>query len=119
MPGIRRLSLLLIFLATPAHAQLRDLCPERPGLDTPPCIVDAGHLQVETGLADWTRDRTPDQRSTTVTLGETELRYGIDSDTEIRASWSGYISQRVIDRLSGESSHASGAGDLSLGFKRA
>jgi hypothetical protein len=119
MPGLRYLTLLAALMTTPAQAQLRDLCPERPGLDTPPCIVDSGHLQIETGLADWTRDQTKDQRSTILTLGDSELRYGLDSRTELRAAWTAYIWQHDVDRLSGARSHASGAGDLSLGIKRA
>lgn len=113
------LALPLFLIATPVQAQLRDLCPERPGLDTPPCIVDAGHWQVEIGLADVTRDKSGGQRSATVTLGDTELRYGIDSGTEIRASWAAYTWQHDHDRISGERSHASGTGDISLGVKRA
>ena len=45
------LAVAALLAATPALAddQLRELCSERPGLNTPPCIVDKGHLQVEVG----------------------------------------------------------------------
>jgi hypothetical protein len=109
-----------LFLApATAHAQLRDLCPERPGLDTPPCIVDKRHIQIETGLADWTRDRDPSQSTTTLSLGDTELRYGITDTTEIRASWTAFTRQSVHDRISGDRNHATGVGDLGLSIKHA
>ncbi|WP_313807755.1 transporter [Sphingobium sp.] len=117
-----RIALLLLSLAlfpATAHAQLRDLCPERPGLDTPPCIVDKGHFQIEMGLVDVTRDQTAERRSTTITLGDAELRYGLDNRTEIRASWASYSWRRDLDRLGGGRNHISGIGDLSLGLKHA
>src|SRR5262249_7615693 len=63
MSNNHRLSAAL-FLAlassAPAAADgLRDLCTDRPGLGTPPCIVDRGHLIVETGIADWTHTSDP------------------------------------------------------------
>ncbi|NWM25056.1 transporter, partial [Escherichia coli] len=46
-----------------AQAQdLRPLCPDRPGLDTPACTVDQGHFIVESGLVDWSLDRSSAQR---------------------------------------------------------
>ena len=116
---LRTLPFLLALLASPAQAQLRDFCPERPGLDTPPCILDKGHWQVEIDLADLARDKTPERKTTSVTLGDTEWRYGLDGNTELRAAWTAYLWRRDIDRLSGGRSHASGMGDLSLGLKRA
>ncbi|WP_150290765.1 transporter [Sphingobium estronivorans] len=109
----------LALLPATAQAQLRDFCPERPGLDTPPCIVDKGHFQIEMGLADWTRDRSAGQSTTTVSLGDTELRYGLDDSTEIRANWTAYTRQREHDRVGGERSQFSGVGDLGFSIKHA
>lgn len=113
-----RLFWTLALIAAPAHAELRDLCPERPGLDTPPCILDKGHIQIETGLADLSRDVTAGAKSTTIAIGEAELRYGLDEKTEIRASWTAYIGQREFDRTSGQHSRDSGIGDVTIGLKR-
>ncbi|PJG47705.1 hypothetical protein CAF53_05190 [Sphingobium sp. LB126] len=109
----------MALLPTAVRAQLRDLCPERPGLDTPPCILDKGHVQIEMGLADWTRDRDAAQSTTTLSLGDTEWRYGLDGNTELRASWTAFIRQSEHDRISGDRNHASGTGDLSVGVKHA
>ena len=32
---------------------LRPLCADRPGKATPPCILDAGHTQLEVGVVDF------------------------------------------------------------------
>ena len=60
------LPLLFCASATIAHAdQLRDLCPDRPGLGTPACTVDKGRVLLEVGLADWTRDDSGGTRTDT------------------------------------------------------
>ncbi len=108
---------LIALLATPATAQLRDYCPERPGLDTPPCIVDHGHVSVETALADWTRDDQPDMRTDTVLIGQTVVRFGVTEWAEARAEWTPYGHQRTRDKASGMVDRAGGIGDVTLGVK--
>jgi len=89
-----------------AQAQaLRDFCADRPGKATPACIVDRGHLQLETGLADVSLQPGPDS----YLLGQTELRFGVSPRTELEAAWTPF-------------SHGdgrSGVGDLSFGFRTA
>lgn len=88
-----------------AEGALRDFCADRPGKATPACILDAGHLQLETGLADASLDRGPDS----YLLGQTELRFGAARRTELEAAWTPF-------------SHGdgrSGVGDLSLGVRTA
>ena len=41
--------------ASPAVAEQRDFCAERPGQTTPPCTLSPGTLMIETGLIDWSR----------------------------------------------------------------
>ncbi|MEO7277703.1 MAG: hypothetical protein ABIW33_06750, partial [Sphingomicrobium sp.] len=43
----------LLFAGACASAADPPICAARPGSSTPPCTVPAGHLQVETGFADW------------------------------------------------------------------
>ena len=97
------LAVAAILVATPALAddQLRELCSERPGLNTPPCIVDQGHLQVEVGLGDWTLDKQPDSRTDTIAAGDVALRYGVTDSTELRLGWTSYTHVRERDRASG------------------
>ncbi|TMA36248.1 MAG: transporter [Deltaproteobacteria bacterium] len=107
-----------IFAALAAAAQEpRGLCADRPGLATPPCTVDAGHLQVETGISDWTRELGSAERSDAVTVGETELRYGVTDAIEARVGWTPYGWVRTRDRIAGETDERSGVGDVTLGAK--
>lgn len=126
---------ILALIATPAAAQdqntpeeiaqdsthrptLRDLCSDRPGLNTPACTVDPGRLQVELGLGDWTLDRQPDQRNDRVEAGDIVLRYGVTPTTEVRLGWTAYGHVRTRDRISGAVETAGGVGDVTLGIKQ-
>src|SRR5436190_17125149 len=78
------LPVLMLSLAAPAAAQeLRPFCSERPGKATPPCILDAGHAQLEVGLADAVVQRGPDA----YTVGATELRLGVSRRAEVELGW--------------------------------
>ncbi len=99
--------LVLLFAATAAKAQaLRPFCAERPGKATPPCILDAGHLQLEVGLANAAfRSGAGD----VLAFGVTELRYGIASRLEAEASWAPWIVARPKT-----AAQVTGVGDLTL-----
>lgn len=109
---------LLLLLAAPAVAQGRDLCPERPGLDTPPCVLDAGRVQIEAAAAGWTRETSAGSRSDTLVAGEFLLRYGLDDRTEARLDWAPYGHVRTRDRLTGAVERQDGTGDVTLSIKR-
>lgn len=101
--------------ALPARAEgLRDFCADRPGKATPPCILDVGHLQIETGLADAVFRRSAGIHDTTYTLGASELRVGLTPRLEAEAAWAPLIVDH--DRALG---HRSGSGDLTLGLRGA
>lgn len=100
-----------------AAAQQRDLCPERPGLNTPACIVDRGKVMVETGLIDWTLDRQPDSRTDTILIADTLVRVGVTDTVEARIGWTPYGHQRTRDRASGTVDRSGQSGDVSLGMK--
>ncbi len=115
---MKRLAAALIALtATPAVAQQRDYCPERPGINTPACIVDKGHVSVETAVVDWTLDRQPDSRTDTVLIGDTMVRLGVTDSVEARIGWTPYGHQRTRDRQSGAIDRVGQTGDVSLGLK--
>lgn len=109
-----------LMAATPAWADgaLRDLCSERPGLDTPACTVDPGHLQIEVGLGDWTLDQQPDSRTDTILAGDISARYGVGGNTEIRLGWTAYGHSRTRDYATGTIERISGAGDVTIGLKQ-
>ncbi len=70
-------ALLALAAATPAAAQDREFCPERPGLETQACIVDRGRVTIESSLIDWTRDRQSDGVTDTILVGDTLVRVGV------------------------------------------
>ncbi len=113
------LAVLLPFLALLGGqaARASDYCPDRPGIDTPPCTIDRGHLSVEASLADWTHANDPDSTVDTLLLGDLALRYGIGERTEARLAWTPYGHVRIRDRASGDVASASGSGDVTLGIK--
>jgi len=100
------------------HPALRDLCSDRPGLDTPACTVDPGRLQVEVGLGDWTLDNQADQRTDTITAGDVLVRYGVTATTEVRLGWTAFGHVRSRDTTSGMIDTAQGVGDVTLGVKQ-
>ncbi len=103
-------------LAMPAGAA--DLCPDRPGNATPPCIVDQGHLQVETGIIDWTHDRRDGVASDGIAYAATELRYGLTSTLEVELGWSPFNTSTVTDHHSGVRQHAQGVGDVTFSLRQ-
>ena len=108
-----------LLTASAAFAEEREFCPERPGLGTPACVLDKGKLQAELGIADWTLDRQPDERTDDIVAGDLLLRYGIGPSTELRVGWTAFGHERVRDRTTGAVSHGSGIGDVTLGVKQA
>jgi hypothetical protein len=100
-----------------ASAQMRDLCPDRPGKGTPSCILDAGHLELEVGVADAIHDDADGVKSDTLALGRFELRLGLTSMMETEVSWTPFVTTRT--RLAGAAaSRDTGVGDVTLSIRR-
>ena len=112
---MRALLPLLALFAAPAMAEERDYCPERPGLNTPPCIIDKGHVSVETSLADWTLDKQGGDRTDTVLIGDTKLRLGLTDRVEAQLGWTPY--GIVRERMGDAVDRTTGVGDVTLGLK--
>ena len=110
-------ALLALATATPAAAQEREFCPERPGLETQTCIVDRGRVLVESSLADWTRDRQSDGTTDTVLIGDTLVRVGVTDRLELRAGWQLFGHQRTRDATTGAIDRADRVGDAVVGLK--
>ena len=109
-----------LLIAGPAFAEdtLRDLCAERPGLDTPACTVDPGHVQVEFGLGDWTLDKQLSSRTDAIVAGDISARYGLGESTEVRFGWVAYGHHRTRDAATGAIDRVSGTGDVTFGLKQ-
>lgn len=114
----RILVLSLMAIAAPAQAELRDFCASRPGLGTPACTVDPGHVMIETGLADWTLDNTPDARTDTLIVANTTVRVGVGEATEVQLGWAPYGHVRTRDKATGLVTRDSGIGDVTFGVRQ-
>ena len=116
---IKRLPLLALAafaaIGTAQAQDLRPLCPDRPGLDTPACTIDQGHLLVEMGTLDWSLDKSPGQRTDSFTFGDLLLRYGVTQNTEVQLGWTALGAVRT--RESGMVTHSSGTGDMTLAVR--
>ncbi|MDB5684475.1 MAG: hypothetical protein JWM75_2173 [Sphingomonas bacterium] len=114
-------ALAVIVLPCPAAAQpassLRELCAERPGKDTPSCIVDAGHLLVETGLASVSRDRDGPMETLRSAFGEVLARLGVTDHSEVQLGFTPLGVVRIKDRSTGLQRTVHGPGDLTGAFK--
>lgn len=114
---MRRLAVALLFLPTAAFAEDRDYCPARPGLGTPACTIAPGHVSVEIGLADWTRDDSADARQDTIVIGDTLVRIGLTDSVEAQVGWTAFGHDRTRDKQTGAVSSTGRIGDAMLGLK--
>ncbi|HEY1505140.1 MAG TPA: transporter, partial [Stellaceae bacterium] len=109
-----------LFNPTPTAA-LRDMDTDRPNVTNTPHTIDAGHVQIETGLYDWTRfhDRTHggDTVTDAVTLGHINARLGVTNDLEVNATIDSYDRVKTIDNSAGQTTRANGFGDTVIGGK--
>ena len=104
------LTLAAALLAGPAAGQdLRDFCAQRPGRATPPCLLDAGHAQLEAGLADAVFERHDGAHEDLDTFAAAELRVGLTRRLEFEAGWSPWIVDSARD-----SARRTGVGDATF-----
>lgn len=105
-------------LATVAHAaDLRALCPDRPLKGTSPCTLDQGHWQVESDLANYTRDTNGGATTETLFFTSPTLKYGVTDSLDLEAAITPWQRVRARDDATGAVTTAEGIGDLNLKAK--
>ncbi len=109
--------LLLAFAASPANAEERDFCANRPGLNTPACTLAPGESVAEVGLLGWGHQAVAASRQDTLTLGDMTLRLGLSERVELEFGFTGYVHDRVRDPARGVVSTAS-TGDATIAWRR-
>jgi hypothetical protein len=103
--------------ATGTKAQdVRDFCPDRPGLGTPACTLEQGRLAAELGLIDWTLDRPDGNRTDTIAAGDLLVRYGVSDRLEVQLGWTAF--GHVRDRFIGLVEKSAGPGDVLVAVRR-
>jgi hypothetical protein len=99
--------------------QMRDFAPDRPSVTDGPYTVDPGHLLLEAGLFEYTRDRfnNGNYRLDGFTLGDTNVRIGVSGSAEVDLLFAAYSYTRTKDKATGVHLKQSGPGDLTLRSK--
>ncbi|MGZ8369785.1 MAG: transporter [Caulobacteraceae bacterium] len=93
----------------------RPFCANRPGLNTPPCVLDKGRWQIETGVS-FTNDQAGSNTTKTWNVGGFTLRYGVTPILEAQVSWTPYV---VIQKQSpGSRTIDSGSGAVTFAIRR-
>jgi hypothetical protein len=109
-----------LFSPTPSD-QMRDMDTDRPNKTNTPHTIDAGHLQLETGLFDdvYYRDRYQgaNSRQDALGLGQFNFRVGILNNLELNAVVNAYDFQRNTDYIANQSIRQNGFGDTLIGGK--
>jgi hypothetical protein len=75
--------MLLAIGSSAAAADDQPICTDRPSKSTGPCTVPLGKWQIETGLVDWTSDRSGGLTTDTVAWGNTAIKYGVSGNADI------------------------------------
>ncbi len=91
--------------ASSIAAELRPLSTDRPDTTESPYSVDAGHWQMEMGIAAWTRDGG---KISEFTLGELNLKYGLNASSDV---------QFVLPFFTRVTDVAEGFGDIEIRVK--
>jgi hypothetical protein len=105
--------------ASVAQAEdLRPFCADRPGLGTPACTIDPGHVMVELGALDWTLERDSATRTDTLVAGDLLVRYGLSSTLEAQIGWTAFGHVRERDRATGSIARSNGTGDISVALRQ-
>ena len=117
---MRTIPILLIgLLSSAAGAEgLRDYCPDRPGIGAPACTIDRGHVSLEVGIADWTRDRNPSERTDTLLSGDFLMRYGLGDSTELQLGWTSFGREVDKDRSTGTRARQNRTGDVRVAVRQ-
>ena len=104
-------------LATGSAAAAQDdpICADRPGKANPSCTVPAGMVQVETGFADWSRDRSGGVRTEELRIGATAVKLGLTDRLHVEVNIAPHA--RMSVREAGVRDRVSGFGDSGVALK--
>jgi hypothetical protein len=106
-------------VAAQAQAQTRkDFCADRPGRSDATCTLDAGTVQIETSLTDWSHSRDSDAIEDQILVNDMLLRAGLTRSTELQFGWTMLGVNRTRDRANGTLDRRTGTGDVTLGIRQ-
>jgi hypothetical protein len=108
-------AMLIAVSSAVSAADEQPICPDRPSKSTGPCTVPQGRWQIETGLVDWTRDRSDGVTTDTTVWGNTAIKYGVSSNADVEL-WVTPL-ETVGIHGAGLSKHHSSFGDMLVRVK--
>ena len=91
------------------------ICPDRPSKATGTCTVPAGHWQIETGLIDWTHDRSAGVASDVTIIASSLIKYGVSDRVDLELGVTPFQLLRVHGN--GERGRSSSFGDTLVRVK--
>jgi len=101
--------------------QLRGMDTDRPNVTNAPHTIDAGHLQIEVGLIDYSYDTGRSSGDTVrfddLAFAQSNFRLGVLNNLEINAVIDPYEIDRAHDQGRGTTVYARGFGDTVVGAK--
>ena len=98
-------------------ADEQPICADRPSKSTGPCTVPQGRWQIETGLVDWSTDKTDGVVSDTIVWGNTAIKYGLSGNADVELWITPLVTQS--DHGQGVHDHHSSFGDTLVRVKYA
>lgn len=109
------ITLLTLSPAVASAEPLRELCVDRPGKDTPPCIVDKGHLVLEVGKIRYSRDEEDGVETRTYSASELLARVGLTDSVEVQLGFTPFNVVKLKDATGRR--RFEGVGDLTGAVK--
>lgn len=88
---------------------MRDISADRPDTTESAISVDAGHLQLEISVGDWTRERRDDA----VTLLQSNVKFGLDDKSDIQ-----FVFDTWVLEDNAADGNTDGFGDVQIRYKR-
>ena len=107
--------MIALLLLAAAAASEAPICADRPSKANGTCTVPAGHVQVETGLIDWTHDRSAGERTDVTLWGSTFVKYGIGGSADLELGVTPFETVRL---RGADHATSSGVGDTLLRWKQ-
>ena len=114
--GVAALFLLAVSAPAAAGTMADSICADRPGKGSATCTAPAGHLQFETGLADWSLTKSGETRKGDLKLGATSVKYGLTDRLHVEVAFTPLV--RQTSRSSAGHSTISGFGDINVKLKQ-
>lgn len=98
-----------------AAADTMPICPDRPSKATGTCTVPAGMWQIETGLVDWTHDKSDGVTTDFTMIGSSILKYGVSDRADVELGVTPLMIMRMKE--GGDHERMSGFGDMMVRAK--